>query len=176
MPVKLGPGTLTIGETGTEVDASCLVNNAKITMTKDEADSTTKLCGDVVPGAITYTYVLEGNVDIDPSDPTGLFQLCDTHKGESYPFTFVPNTVDGTQATGTVILDPLDFGADEYGADMTSDFSFTMVGDPTYAPVPPVGDTGARTVTDVSGDVSDELLGGPDGDAGTGRGRHLVDA
>lgn len=136
---KLGPGTLTIGETGTEVDASCLVNNAKITNEKDQADSTTKLCGDVKSGAVTYTYALEGNVDIDPAEADGLFMLCDAHAGEEYPFTFVPNTEDGTAATGVLILDPLAFGADNYGDDLTSDFSFAVVGKPTYGPyVPPL--------------------------------------
>jgi hypothetical protein len=132
---KLGPGTLTIGEVGTEVDASCLINNAKITNEKDQADSTTKLCGDVVSGAVTYTYALEGNTDIDPADPEGLFMLCDAHAGEEYPFTFIPNTADGTTATGTIVLDPLAFGADNYGDDLTSDFSFALNGKPTYAAV-----------------------------------------
>ena len=135
---KLGPGTLTVGEVGTEVDASCLINNAKITNEKDETDSTTKLCGTVKPGNITYTYALEGNVDVDPAVADGLFRLCDEHAGEQVPFTYVPNTADGTQAAGTLILDPLDFGADNYGDDMTSDFSFSLVGKPTYSAVPPV--------------------------------------
>jgi hypothetical protein len=29
-------------------------------------------------------------------------------------------------------IDPLDFGADETGADLTSDFEFTIVGTPVY--------------------------------------------
>jgi hypothetical protein len=138
---KLGPGVLTIGEVGTSVDASCLVNNAKITNEKDEADSTTKLCGTVKPGNVTYTYALEGNVDVDPAEADGLFQLCQSHAGEEYPFTFVPNSEDGTAASGTLVLDPLDFGADNYGDDMTSDIAFSLVGAPTYAAyVPPVAD------------------------------------
>ena len=135
---KLGPGTLTIGETGTEVDASCLVNGAKITNEKDQADSTTKLCGTVKQGLVTYTYALEGNVDIDPAEASGLFRLCDEHAGEEYPFTFVPNTEDGTEATGTVVLDPLVFGADAYGDDLTSDFSFAVTGKPIYSAAVPV--------------------------------------
>ena len=44
---------------------------------------------------------------------------------------FTPNTEAGTSAAaGTLIIDPLDFGADESGADLTSDFEFTIVGTP----------------------------------------------
>ena len=41
---KLGPGTLTIGATGTLIDCSCLLNGARITASKDNEDDTTKLC------------------------------------------------------------------------------------------------------------------------------------
>jgi hypothetical protein len=45
---------------------------------------------------------------------------------------FTPNTATGTSAAGELVIDPLDFGADESGADLTSDFEFTIVGKPTY--------------------------------------------
>jgi hypothetical protein len=92
-PVKLGPGTLKIGATGSEIDVSCQINNAVISADKDEGDSITKLCGDVVPGAVTY-----------------------------------------------LVLDPLDFGGDEAGTYMTSDFEFSLVGSPSYT-FPPGGAT-----------------------------------
>lgn len=151
MAVKLGPGELKIGETGTEVDVSCLVNGMKITNEKDQADSTTKLCGTVVAGSTTYTYTLEGNVDIDPAEVSGLFRLCQSDPGGEYPFTFTPNTADGTAAAGRLIVDPLDFGADEYGADMTSDISFSIIGAPTftYAAPPPLADAAAAAAEDV---------------------------
>jgi hypothetical protein len=131
MPV-FGPGTLSIGATGTEIDVECLINGCRITSSKDEADSTTKLCGTVKPGKITYTYSMTGNVDIDTGTAAGLFELSQTAPGTEQDFAFVPNTADGTSATGTLIIDPLDFGADAYGDDMTSDFEFTIVGAPVY--------------------------------------------
>lgn len=130
-PVKLGPGELTLGETGTELDASCQVNNLKIAPTKDQGDSKTKLCGTVVPGAVDYTFALTGNVDQDVATAAGLSALCWESAGTEVPFTFTPNTAAGATATGTVILDPLDFGGDEYGEDMTSDIEFAIVGKPT---------------------------------------------
>jgi hypothetical protein len=129
---KLGPGTLTIGGTGTEIDVSCLVNNAVISADKDEGDSVTKLCGTVVPGAVTYSYTLGGNADIDITDPAGLFALSQASPGTQQPFTFTPNTEAGTSAEGSLVIDPLDFGGDETGETMTSDFEFTIVGAPTY--------------------------------------------
>jgi hypothetical protein len=136
----LGPGTLTIGETGTEIDVSCLVNNALIAAEKDESDATTKLCGDVRAGTVTYTYSLSGNMDTDVGDAAGFFALSQAQPGTQQGFTFTPNTATGTSASGVLTIDPLDFGADEAGADLTSDFEFTIVGKPTYtyaAPPPP---------------------------------------
>lgn len=128
----LGPGELMIGATGTLVDVSCLVNNAVVAADKDQADSTTKLCGTVKPGATTYTYTLSGNVDTDIADVAGLFALSQSAAGTEQSFEYTPNTDAGTQATGTLIIDPLDFGADEMGADMTSDFEWAIVGKPVY--------------------------------------------
>lgn len=129
----LGPGTLTIGEVGSEIDVSCLINNAVISAEKEQGDSVTKLCGTVKVGAITYTYTLSGNVDTDIADDAGFFALSQTAPGTEQPFTFTPNTDAGTTATGTLIIDPLDFGGSETGETMTSDFEFTLVGKPEYA-------------------------------------------
>jgi hypothetical protein len=147
MPV-FGPGTLQIGAVGSEIDVECLINGCRITSSKDEADSTTKLCGTVKPGKITYTYSMTGNVDIDTPDAAGLFNLSQTAPGTEQSFTFTPNTADGTAAAGTLIIDPLDFGADAYGDDMTSDFEFSIVGAPVYTmgPAVPGDDVGAFVV------------------------------
>lgn len=132
MPV-LGPGTLKIGAVGTEIDVSCLVNGCRVSPTKNEGDATQKLCGTKVPGAITYTAKLTGNVDIDPdAGAEGLFALSWAEPGSQQEFAFVPNTADGTSASGTLVIDPLDFGADKYGDLLSSDFEFTIVGDVTF--------------------------------------------
>lgn len=127
-----GPGTFQVGEVGSEIDSSCLVNSLRITMSKDEGDSTTKLCGTVKPGKITYTYSLSGNIDVDSETAAGLFALSQDAAGTEQPFTFTPSTAGETTASGTLVIDPLDFGADEFGDDMTSDFEWTLVGKPTY--------------------------------------------
>jgi hypothetical protein len=132
MPV-FGPGTLKIGETGSEIDASCLINSARITMTKDQGDSQTKLCGTVKPGSTQYSYQFTGNIDVDTeSGADGLFALSQEAAGTEQTYTFTPNTGDTTAATGTLIIDPLDFGADAYGDTMNSDFTWSLTGKPTY--------------------------------------------
>lgn len=139
----LGPGSLTIGATGTPIDVSCLVNNALIAADKDEGDSTTKLCGTVRPGSVTYSYHMTGNVDTDVAEATGLFALSQSAKGTEQDFSFTPSTEAGTVASGTLVIDPLDFGGDEMGTTMTSDFDFTIVGDPDWTYAAPAADTEA---------------------------------
>lgn len=136
---KLGPGTLTIGATGAEIDVSCDLNNAVITMSKTTGTEVTKLCGDVRPGAVTYAYVLNGTIaqDLDLG-ADGLFGLSQSAPGSEQPFEYTPNTAQGTSAAGTLVLDPLDFGSTgAYGDELTSGFSFALVGQPTYT-YPPV--------------------------------------
>ena len=128
---QLGPGVLKIGEVGSEIDVSCYVNNAQIEWTDSATDPTTKLCGAVRAGVTTFTAQLTGNIDVDAGNDSGLFALSWEEKGSQQAFTFTPSTELGTTATGTLVLKPLTFGASEYGADLTSDIAFDIVGDPT---------------------------------------------
>jgi hypothetical protein len=129
----LGPGTLTIGATGSEIDVSCLVNNLVIVMSKDVTDPTTKLCGTVRAGKTTYSYELDGNLDTDIGTDSGLFALTQTAPGSEQDFVFTPSTEAGTSAAGKVVIDPMDFGTtDDYGSNLTSDIAWAIVGVPTY--------------------------------------------
>ena len=129
----LGPGTLKFGEVGSEIDVSCNVNSCSLTASKDQGDSKTMLCGTSKPGSVTYSWALTGNVDIDlEAGVDGLFGLSQVSPGTQVKFDFIPNTEEGTAASGTVVIDPLDFGADEYGADLSSDFEFAVVDKPTW--------------------------------------------
>ena len=65
--------------------------------------------------------------------PEGMLQgKAATAPGTEQGFTFTPNTADGVTAAGTLVIDPLDFGADEYGAVLTSDFEFQISGTVTF--------------------------------------------
>lgn len=134
---KLGPGRLTIGATGSELDVSCLVNNASIDPSKNATDPTTKLCGTVRAGTVTYTYQLTGNVDTDIGSGTGLFGLSWSAPGSTQHFTFEPSEALGSVFAGELVLDPLRAGADAYGDDLTADIAFDIVGQPTFTPGTP---------------------------------------
>src|SRR6478609_682122 len=132
---KFGPGTLKIGETGTEIDVSCQVNNLVLTQAPNRGDSKGMLCGTTKAGSVTYDKTLEGNLDLDlDAGADGLFYLSQQYPGSEQTFTFTPNTAGGDTATGTLILDPMDFGSTEgYGALMGSDVSW-IVTDVTITP------------------------------------------
>ena len=131
---RFGPGVLKIGDTGSEIDVSCLVNNLQITASPDRGDSKTMLCGTVKAGAVRYDYEMSGNLDLDLDDgATSLFALSQESPGSTQAFIFTPNTAGETTAAGELILDPLAFGSgDGYGERMNSDVTWTIVGSPTY--------------------------------------------
>lgn len=139
--VKLGPGTLTVGATGSEVDFSCQVTAATVQADVNADDPTIVLCGDSVPGARTYDFHITGTLYEDLALADGIVYYSWAHKGESLPFTFTPvEELVGMSVAGTLIIDPLDVGGDEAGANMTSDFDWSIVGEPVITP--PTGGAG----------------------------------
>lgn len=150
MPV-FGPGLLTIGGVGEEIDVSCYVNNCMLSASPTTADPTTKLCGSQRQGSTTYSCTLAGNIDIDPhTGESSLFCLSWAEPGSEQPFTFIPDEENGTSATGTLVIQPLDFGSTgAYGDDLTADFTFQVLWKPviTCAGDPPVVATGATAGT-----------------------------
>lgn len=136
---KLGPGEFTIGEVASPIDVSCYLNNARVQNTTTKGDDTTKLCGAVRAGKTEYAWEITGNLDVDAGNASGLLALSWEEKGTVVPFSYTPNSELGTEVSGTLVLDPLSFGADAYGDDLTSDFTWSIVGDPTltFAPVIP---------------------------------------
>jgi hypothetical protein len=131
---NLGPGTLEIGMTGTPIDASCLVNDARIDPNVTAGDTKTMLCGTKKSAPDTIDWVLTGNVDVDAGLPDGLFALTWDHAGETVDFTFTPSTAVGTVVAGQLKLAPLSLGADAQGDYLNSDFEFALIGfDPSAA-------------------------------------------
>jgi len=123
-----------------------MVNSLKITASPNRGDSKTMLCGTVKAGNTVYDYTMDGTLDLDLEDgAASLFALSQDNPASEQKFVFTPNTGGVTSAAGTLILDPLDFGGDEYGAVMQSDVSWTLVGAPTYT-----YGTGALAITGVT--------------------------
>jgi hypothetical protein len=128
---KLGPGTLTVGETGTEVDFTCQVTAARVEWSADAEDDVQVLCGESVPGARTYSATLSATILNDLGTTAGIVEFSWTNKGATYPFVFQPSMTAGVkQVSGEVIIDPISVGGDEVGQNMTSDFEWACVGDP----------------------------------------------
>jgi hypothetical protein len=144
--VRLGPGTLQLGDVATLMDASCQLANGVVAWDKDAEDPITVLCGDTVAGSVTYSATLSGNFLQDLLLEDGLVAWTWANKGVAVPFTYTPNTAAGATVTGSVVVDPLDVGSDEdYGAVMTSDFEWDIVGEPVLSwtavvPDPPLAD------------------------------------
>lgn len=124
---NLGPGTLEIGMTGTPIDVSCLVNDARIDPNITAGDTKTMLCGNQKTGPDTVEWSLSGNVDVDAGLPDGLFALSWQHLGEAVDFTFTPSTAVGTVVTGQLKIGPLSLGADAQGDYLNSDFEWALV-------------------------------------------------
>lgn len=130
----MGPGNLQIGPMGTEKDFSCQIISATLTPDKDEEDDLRTLCGDVVPGAVVYTWTLEGEMVQDALvSASSLIKWTWDHKGEQMDFTFEPVEGDGLASiTGTLVVDPLPLGG-EVGQKPTAEFEFKVIGDPNWS-------------------------------------------
>lgn len=141
--VKLGPGTLMIGATGTEIDLSCQMTGAVVSWAVDTGDDTTVLCGDTVPGDRTYTSTIAGTMYQDLADAEGIVAFSWTNKGSEQPFTYMPNNAAEATVTGNLVVDPLDVGSTEdYGTKMTSNFEWSIVGEPALGWPEPAGFAG----------------------------------
>lgn len=128
---KLGPGTLTVGATGTPIDFTCQVTAARVEWSADAEDDIETLCGDSVAGARVYSSTLSATIFNDLATAAGIVEFSWTNKGTQHPFTFRPSMTSGVkQVTGTVTVDPISIGGDEVGQNMTSDFEWSIVGDP----------------------------------------------
>lgn len=126
----LGPGTITIGETGTLVDFSAQLIGGTVEWDKDTEDDVPVLDGGVVAGETTYTATISGEVFQDLAAVDGLVEWTWANKGAEVPLVFTPNTAAGKQVSGTVIVDPLAVGGDEAKKRMRSDFEWSFVGEP----------------------------------------------
>jgi hypothetical protein len=152
-PIKLGPGLVTIGETGTPVDFSCQVTACTVAWEVKADDPVTVLCGDSIPGARTYSAKATGTLFSDVGLASGIVAYSWEHKGETVPFVFVPNDEAATQVTGNVIMDPLSVGGDTAGANMTSDFDWAFVGEPALSAYVDPGGLGADVSQSEHADV-----------------------
>lgn len=134
-PVKrpiltLGPGSLVLGEIGTELDLSCQMTNVVVQWEVDAEDAEPTLCGGSIGGARTYTATLAGSVFQD-IETDGVVDYTWKNKGVEVKFKFIPDSAGTAEVTGTVVIDPINLGGDVRTRNK-SDFEWQCVGDPIF--------------------------------------------
>lgn len=118
----LGPGSLKIGDTGSEHDFSADVTNTALEPSTDTEDPDNFLDGHSEGGSQTESWTLTGSVKEDFS-MNGLQVWCNQHSGEELPFTFIPNTSGTVQWKGKVTIASIQIGGDVKSKN-ANDFSF----------------------------------------------------
>jgi hypothetical protein len=134
--VKVGPGTISVGDVGSEVDFSAQVLSAVVSWSKDKEDDRKVLTGETVVGATKRSATISVTVLQDLANAAGLVRFSWESKGEEHDFRYVPNTVADVEITGTVTVEPVDVGG-EVDSDAESEFEWDFVGEPVLADITP---------------------------------------
>lgn len=138
MPIKsfiVGPGSLVFGAPGDPDEMSAQITSCTATPSTDVGDVLAVLSGEELPGDRTTTWVLEGNFLQDLTE-TGITTYTLEHDGDQVPFVYIPNEVHGRSLSGNVIISPTAIGGDVKER-ATSDFEFSIVGQPALGDVAP---------------------------------------
>ncbi|MGJ9424730.1 hypothetical protein ACHABX_02665 [Nesterenkonia halotolerans] len=137
MPIKsnkLGPGSLTFGETGDIAEFGTQVTAMTLEPSTEAEDNIPVLSGDELEGDETVSYNLTGSLLQDYSSMESLLVWCKTHQGEVFPFEFVPSTEGNIKVVGQVKIRATSIGGDVKTRN-TSDFEFKGIGDWDYEPI-----------------------------------------
>lgn len=132
----LGPGLLTIGETGDAKELSVRCTSAAVEWERDKEDDIPVLSGDEVAGEVKYSATLKGKI-LQDFDSDGLLAWSWQNKGEIMPCIFVPRTDSSIQVTGNVRINPFNLGGDVKKQN-DSDFELDFIGEPVLDAHTPV--------------------------------------
>mgnify|MGYP001661170954 FL=1 len=128
--VTVGPGDLTFA-TDSQTFAS-QITSARVTVGVNRGDELKVLSGESIPAEATYTYELEATALQDLS-ANGIVDWSWKQAGKTATFVYTPNKANAATIKGTVVVDPISVGG-EVGQRATSDFTFPIVGTPTFTP------------------------------------------
>lgn len=131
--LPIGAGTLTIGGDITN-DFSEQVTSCTLVPSVDVGDPINVLSGGQAPGDRSESWTLEGSILQDLGATESKVEWLFEHRGEQHPFEFVPNTSKGRAVTGQLTVEAVNIGGD-VKTKPTSDFAFTLVGEPTLGEV-----------------------------------------
>lgn len=121
---KLGPGTLTIGETGSGLEMAKQSTAVAIEPSYSDGDRQIVLSGDVDQEAAEWEGTLTATFFQD-YEASGLLAWTWEHDGETLPFTFVPNSAAGFEVSGEVVIRPATIGGD-VDAENTSEVEWSL--------------------------------------------------
>lgn len=128
--VTVGPGDLTFA-TDSQTFAS-QITSARVTVGVNRGDELKVLSGESIPAEATYTYELEATALQDLS-ANGIVDWSWKQAGKVASFVYTPNKANAATVKGSVVVDPISVGG-EVGQRATSDFTFPIVGTPTFTP------------------------------------------
>lgn len=137
---KLGPGTLTFGESSTMKDFQTKVTNARLTPSVDQEDPIPVLSGDEYLEDIEVTSVMAGTF-LQDYGSEALVKWCWDHSGETMPFEFQPRSDQGLVISGECQIRPVEIGGDVKTTN-TTDFEFPLIGQPDLGDAGTGGDGG----------------------------------
>lgn len=126
----LGPGHLKIGATGSPREFATMLTKASLNTDTKTGDPIDVLSGDQFAGDDTYTFTLAGTL-LQDYDMDSLELYCYENRGKEEPFVFVPSNAGAVQWSGIVKIRPVASIGGDVKKKNTSDFEFTIVGDPT---------------------------------------------
>ncbi len=123
-----GPGTLTVGETGSLSDLAVACTKAILTPSVESEDDVPVLSGDIIAGADTFTWELQATL-FQSFDAEGITDFLFKHRGEVLPFTYRPSNSHNQTWKGKLKIRPMDVGGDVKKRN-TSDVALPLVGEP----------------------------------------------
>lgn len=123
---KLGPGSLTFGATGSEVEFATRARSVTVEPEVDEEDPIPVLSGDELPGDDEETYNLTGSI-LQDYDADSLLVWAHHHAGKVVPFQFTPDNDKALGVRGEVKVRRMSIGGDVKERN-ESDFEFKGIG------------------------------------------------
>lgn len=132
--LTVGPGVLTIGDSGSLTNFESQVTSCRLVPSVDNDDPINVLSGEQVAGDRTESFTLEGSILQDFGDVESTTEWLFTHRGETHPFKFIPATAKGKQVTGNLQVEAVEIGGDARSKP-TSDFEFAVIGEPVIGTI-----------------------------------------
>lgn len=127
---KLGPGVLTLGDSGTLKEFTSQVTNARWTPSVDQEDPIDVLSGEQIADDPDISSVIAGTF-LQEYGAEALVTWCWEHRGEVLPFSFQPRSDAALTISGECQVLPVEVGGDVKTRN-TSDFEFPVIGDPDF--------------------------------------------